>query len=198
MPLIGSLRAEADHSALRRRFHDPALHTEIRPLHLAAAGLFDALEQARLDALGAGWLAGVAHNLLTYPGMDDDGVRWLVFETVSGHTPPAGKAALVARAGAALGGPLVDALTSLALAGCQPVGLCRARGGLVRTGGCYGACGGDVRHRAPVRHSDRTNGWTSAAGATRCRGGRGRPHQQTRSPARPPRRRHPIAIPWRR
>ena len=60
---LSSLRAFADRLALRRRFHDPHAHSAHRPADPHAATLFDLLELARLDAIGARWLAGIARNL---------------------------------------------------------------------------------------------------------------------------------------
>lgn len=110
---IGPLRAAADRIALRRRFHHAGIHASRAPAHAAAEVLYDALEQARLDALGAAWLAGVAKNLLAYPGLDDDGVRWLAFEVFSGQAAPATKVEAVERARAALTTPVLDDLASL-------------------------------------------------------------------------------------
>jgi cobaltochelatase CobT len=75
--------------------------------------MFDAVEQARLDALGAEWLPGIARNLLAHPGADDDGVRWLVFEAVSGRPAPNDKASLTARVKSELPKDLLDGLSSL-------------------------------------------------------------------------------------
>lgn len=110
---IGPLRAAADRAALRRRCHDADIHAEHRPVHETAVALYDALEQARLDALGAGWLAGIAKNLIAHPGLDDDGVRWLAFEIFSGMPVPVVKDAAVASARTALPAPLLQALSSL-------------------------------------------------------------------------------------
>ncbi len=91
------LRAFADRVVLQRRFHDVAVHHRYRPDDSEAADLFDAVEQARLDALGAQWLPGIARNLVAHPGADDDGVRWLAFEVLSGQPAPKEKRALTAR-----------------------------------------------------------------------------------------------------
>jgi cobaltochelatase CobT len=91
------LRAFADRIVLQRRFHDAAIHQRHQPADADAASLFDAVEQARLDALGSHWLPGIARNLLAHPGADNDGVRWLVFEAVSGRSAPKEKAALAER-----------------------------------------------------------------------------------------------------
>ena len=51
---LSGLRAFADRLALRRRFHDASSHSEHRPQDAHASALFDLLELARLDAIGAG------------------------------------------------------------------------------------------------------------------------------------------------
>ena len=86
---LGGLRACGDRLALRERFHQHAIHQRHRPADARAAELFDALEQARLDVLGALWLPGVARNLLNHPGAEDDAVRWLAFEALAGTRSPA-------------------------------------------------------------------------------------------------------------
>jgi len=97
---LSGLRAFADRIALRRRFHDADAHGDHRPADRHAAALYDLLEHARLDAIGARWLAGMARNLSAHPGLDDDGLRWLAFEAFSGTAAPPEKtksAAAVAR-----------------------------------------------------------------------------------------------------
>lgn len=110
---LGPLRALSDRVALRRRFHDESAHADWRPVG-HAAGLYESLSQARLDALGARWLAGIAHNLLAYPGTDEDGLRWLAFECLSGVAAPPEKRTLVEAARAALSASLFDELARLA------------------------------------------------------------------------------------
>ena len=107
------LRAFADRVASQRRFHDGAIHRNHQPQETGAADLFDAVEQARLDALGAQWLPGMAHNLLAHPGADNDGVRWLAFEVLSGRPTPVEKRALVTRVRDDLPNDLINGLDSL-------------------------------------------------------------------------------------
>ena len=107
------LRAFADRVVLQRRFHDAAIHQRHQPDDGDAANLFDAVEQARLDALGSNWLPGMAWNLLAHPGAEDDGIRWLVFEAVSGRPAPREKAALAARVKAQLPEALLSGLQAL-------------------------------------------------------------------------------------
>ena len=107
------LRAFADRIVLQRRFHDAAIHQRHQLADTDAASLFDAVEQARLDALGSSWLPGIARNLLAHPGADNDGVRWLVFEAVSGRSAPKEKAALAERVRADLPKDLRSGLNAL-------------------------------------------------------------------------------------
>ncbi len=110
---LSGLRAFADRLALRRRFHDPEAHGAHRPDDPHAAMVFDLLELARLDAIGARWLVGVGRNLRAHPGLDDDGVRWLAFERLSGQAAPPEKAALAAAAARRLPQPTFARLSEL-------------------------------------------------------------------------------------
>ncbi len=60
---VTQVRGEADAIALRLRHHDPALHAREAPSGEAARAVFDAVEQARVEAIGARQMAGVAANL---------------------------------------------------------------------------------------------------------------------------------------
>ncbi len=110
---VGGLRAFGDRLAIRQRFHDERIHQAHQPAEKPAADLFAALEDARLDALGVRWLAGVAKNLLAHPGAQNDGLRWLAFEVFSGQPAPRSKDAMAARVRAALPSPLIDELRAL-------------------------------------------------------------------------------------
>jgi cobaltochelatase CobT len=110
---LGALRAAGDRLALRRRFHDDRAHQQHRPADAVAADIYDALALARLDAIGAHWLEGVAQNLLAHPGRDDDGVRWVAFEAFTSRTAPASKHHLVAAVRGALSAELIGRLSSL-------------------------------------------------------------------------------------
>jgi cobaltochelatase CobT len=57
------LRGAADSMALRLRYHDAAVHGRRVPGSPLARAVFDAVEQARVEALGARRMAGVAANL---------------------------------------------------------------------------------------------------------------------------------------
>jgi len=111
---LSGLRAAGDRLALRAQHHSDAVHEQLRPSDPAAAAIFDALELARLDALGARWLEGVAKNLLEHPGREHDGVRWLAFEILSGRTPPKDKQTLIGEVRAALRHDLLEGLATLA------------------------------------------------------------------------------------
>ncbi len=60
---IAYVRGEADAAALKLRFHDAVLHARRKPTGDVAPVLFDVLEQARVEAIGARAMAGVAENL---------------------------------------------------------------------------------------------------------------------------------------
>jgi cobaltochelatase CobT len=60
---MAKLRGAADAAALRLRHHDERLHASRLPLRREAREVFDALEQVRVEAVGARYMAGVAANL---------------------------------------------------------------------------------------------------------------------------------------
>lgn len=60
---VAEARGFADAMALRLRHHDPLLHSSHRPAEPIAAAVFDAVETARVEALGANSMAGVRANL---------------------------------------------------------------------------------------------------------------------------------------
>lgn len=62
-PESAALRGQADRLALRLANHDDALDARLRPADPAAAEVFDAVEQARVEAVGARELKGVRRNL---------------------------------------------------------------------------------------------------------------------------------------
>ncbi|MCE2563840.1 cobaltochelatase CobT-related protein [Komagataeibacter sp. FNDCF1] len=57
------MRGAADAAALRLRHHDTGLHDRARPPAGEAREVYDTLEQARVESLGARHMAGVAANL---------------------------------------------------------------------------------------------------------------------------------------
>jgi cobaltochelatase CobT len=61
--LVSEARGAADSAALRLRYHDARLHARVAPMDADARAVFDALETARVEALGARTMAGVRENL---------------------------------------------------------------------------------------------------------------------------------------
>jgi len=57
------VRGNADSIALRLACHDTALHRRLQPAGQQARAVFEAVEQARVEAIGARRMAGVAKNL---------------------------------------------------------------------------------------------------------------------------------------
>ncbi len=57
------IRGLADQMALRLAHHEPANHARLRPANAGGAALFEAAEQARIEAIGANALGGVRLNL---------------------------------------------------------------------------------------------------------------------------------------
>ncbi|HZI79899.1 MAG TPA: hypothetical protein VFD69_10325 [Vicinamibacterales bacterium] len=134
---LSGLRAYADRLALRRRFHDAHAHSASRPEDPHAGALFDLLELARLDAVGARWLAGIARNLVAHPGLDDDGLRWLAFERLSGHRAPPEKASLAAVVAKRLPQALSARLEALATQRDDPAAFAAAAAAWVRDAAAY-------------------------------------------------------------
>ena len=62
-PEMAKLRGVADAIALRLRHHDDALHIARAPASREAREAYDALEQARVEIVGAAHMAGVSANL---------------------------------------------------------------------------------------------------------------------------------------
>ncbi len=60
---MAKLRGAADAAALRLRHHDESVHANRTPARREAKEVFDALEQVRVEAVGARHMAGVAANL---------------------------------------------------------------------------------------------------------------------------------------
>ena len=106
------IRGLADQMALRLSHHDDGAHARLRPQSPEAAAIFEALEQARTDAIGANALGGVRANLAAalegeierkgLNRMQDrarapmaDVLSLLVRERLTGDAPPDGAKALV-------------------------------------------------------------------------------------------------------
>src|SRR3954471_1749009 len=77
------LRGAADSMALRLRYHDDAVHSKRAPGSPLARSVFEALEQARVEALGSRRMVGVAANL---GAMLDEQYRRQGFERVTERT----------------------------------------------------------------------------------------------------------------
>ena len=77
------LRGAADSLALRLRYHDDAVHSKRAPGGALARSVFEALEQARVEALGSRRMVGVAANL---GAMLDEQYRRQGFERVTERT----------------------------------------------------------------------------------------------------------------
>ena len=60
---VEMVRGAADALALRLRYHDPDAHRRAQPKGRNARAIFEAVEQARIESLGAQRFAGVAANL---------------------------------------------------------------------------------------------------------------------------------------
>jgi cobaltochelatase CobT len=60
---VAEARGFADSFALRMRHHDAAVHERAAPSEPVARAVYDAVEQARVEALGARAMAGVRDNL---------------------------------------------------------------------------------------------------------------------------------------
>ena len=101
------VRGLADSMALRLACHNDAIHRRHAPQNQAARALFDAVEQARVEAIGSRRMEGVASNLTAM--LDDryhkspfaeardrdeapleDAVAMLVRERLTGLKPPGG------------------------------------------------------------------------------------------------------------
>ncbi len=100
------LRGHADSMALRLACHDGAVHRRLAPENAAARGVFDAVEQARVESIGARRMTGVAGNLTAmledryhrggkYEEITDradapleDAVALMVRERLTGQAPP--------------------------------------------------------------------------------------------------------------
>jgi cobaltochelatase CobT len=61
--LVAEARGAADSAALKLRYHDARLHARTAPIDVDARAVFDALETARVEALGARAMGGVRENL---------------------------------------------------------------------------------------------------------------------------------------
>src|ERR1700722_952931 len=111
-PETTRIRGLADQLALRVAHHDESVHSRIRPKSIEGAQVYDALEQARIEAIGANALGGVRDNLAAVwehavqrKGLDHridpaaapmaDILALIVRERLTGSPPPPAAKALV-------------------------------------------------------------------------------------------------------
>ncbi|BCW87886.1 Aerobic cobaltochelatase subunit CobT [Alphaproteobacteria bacterium SO-S41] len=102
---VAIVRGQADSFGLKLAFHDEKLHAQFSPTGPNAKTIFDAVEAARIDAIGANAMTGMSDNLAAvlesryagkgYAKIKDradaplaDAVALLVRETVTGRAPP--------------------------------------------------------------------------------------------------------------
>ena len=105
-------RGTADAKALKLKHHNPKLHRKNAPNDQTAHAMFEALEQARYEAMGMRDMAGVSQNLsrvleekfkrLRYEGMNErkdaqmaDAIHALARYSLSGETPSKNAKALI-------------------------------------------------------------------------------------------------------
>ncbi len=74
------VRGHADSMALRLACHDAAMHRRLQPAGQQARAVFEAVEQARVEAIGARRMDGVAQNLTA---MLDDRFHRAKFDTIT-------------------------------------------------------------------------------------------------------------------
>ena len=125
-----ALRGIADAVALKVRYHDQAIHRQHAFSHPNAQAIFNAAEQARVEALGIRNFRGVEHNLSTrlkqyclnqgYSEMQHlsasamaDLVAMLIRVELTGLTPPDTASALMQTHGAAIKGQIRVELSEL-------------------------------------------------------------------------------------
>jgi cobaltochelatase CobT len=109
---VAITRGIGDSLALRLACHDPVVHRQVAPEGKTARAVFDAVEQARVEALGARRMSGVGKNLAAmledryhrgnYAEVTDradapleDAVALMVRERLTGEPPPASSRAIV-------------------------------------------------------------------------------------------------------
>jgi cobaltochelatase CobT len=110
---VAILRGHADSMALRLACHDAAVHRRLAPDGQAARAVYDAVEQARVEAIGSRRMAGIASNLSAmledryhrggkYEEITDradapveDAIALMVRERLTGQKPPPAAAKIV-------------------------------------------------------------------------------------------------------
>ena len=109
---VAVTRGHGDALALRLACHDPKVHRQLAPEGRNARTIFEAVEQARCEAVGARRMTGVAGNITAmlearYAGEDiqkiaeqsdaplEEALALIVRERLTGERPPANAAPLV-------------------------------------------------------------------------------------------------------
>jgi cobaltochelatase CobT len=109
---IAVIRGHADAAALSVACHDPSLHEKLAPSGVEARAVFQAIEEARVEAIGASRMQGVAANLAARmeqryersrlaeatdraQAQLSDALPLLVRERLTGQAPPAKARAVV-------------------------------------------------------------------------------------------------------
>ena len=110
---VAVLRGNADAMALRLGCHDIAVHRRLAPENAPARAVYDAVEQARVEAIGSRRMSGVASNITAmledryhrggkYETITDradapmeDAVALMVRERLTGQRPPEAAAKIV-------------------------------------------------------------------------------------------------------
>src|SRR5215475_3687141 len=64
---VAAVRGAGDAYALKLAYHEDALDKDIRPLGGDASAIYEAAEQARVEAIGANAMEGVKANLAATP-----------------------------------------------------------------------------------------------------------------------------------
>jgi cobaltochelatase CobT len=128
---VAIARGTGDSLALRLRHHNEAVHAQRMPQSAPARAAFEALEQARYEAVGAGEMAGIASNLgaaivdrCRRQGFDrvttrdedmlPEVLKLLAREALTGQAPPPAAKAMVDA-----WRPFVDAKMAASLTGLQ-------------------------------------------------------------------------------
>ncbi len=110
---VAVTRGVGDSLALRLACHDPAVHRAHAPVGKDARAVYDAVEQARVEALGANRMSGVADNLsamleeryhrTSYQEITEradapleDAIALMVRERLTGRAPPKSSRKMVA------------------------------------------------------------------------------------------------------
>ena len=137
------VRGHADSIALRLACHDPAVHRRQMPGGQQARAVFEAVEQARVEAIGARRMQGVAQNL---GAMLDDRFHRGKFDDITDRADA----------------PIEDAVALMVRE--------RLTGAAAAAGGAQAGRSVAAVHRGARRHASSTgwSGWsrTSAASAT--------------------------------